>query len=93
MYSFSKMFSVIFIKNALLPTLDAPSMIKFIVVWFFIERGSTQLVPWLIIVLLFVSGLLLLIEDSAMFVLFELLFIEEWLLSALSGDGAMLFII
>jgi hypothetical protein len=53
------MFSVIFIKNALLPTLDAPSMIKFIVVWFFIERGSTQVVLWLMKVLLFATGLLL----------------------------------
>ena len=91
MYSFSKMFSVIFIRNALLPTLDAPRMIKFIVVWFLIDRGSTQLVPWLMMVLLLMGGLLLLIEDSAM--LFELLCIEEWLLSALSGGGAMLFII
>ena len=93
MYSFSKMFSVIFIRNALLPTLDAPRMIKFIVVWFLIDRGSTQLVPWLIVVLLLVIGLLLLTEDSAMFVLFELLCIEEWLLSTLSRGGAMLFII
>jgi hypothetical protein len=64
MYNFSKMFSVILIRKALLPTLVAPRIIMFIVVWFLIESGLTHIIDGLNIaldILLLLAVLLLLL--------------------------------
>jgi hypothetical protein len=70
MYNFSKMFSVILIRKALLPTLVAPRIIMFIVVWFLIESGLTHIIDGFNIVL----DVLLLLAVLLLLLLLLLLF-------------------